>query len=187
MSTLVYFVRHAESPFIEGMERIRGLSEKGERDSLQVNSILKTKGIDVIISSPYERAIQTVKHLADELNQEVIMYEGLKERALGEIGEVPFKQAKQKLYTDFQYKFNLGESSEEAQERAINELNAILIKYEGRTVVLGTHGDIMTLMLNYFDDHYGIEFWESTSMPDIYELQFSKNNLERVKRIWDED
>lgn len=187
MSTLVYFVRHAESPFIEGMERTRGLSEKGTRDSLEISNILKTKRIDVILSSPYERAIQTIKPLADELNQTVILYEGLRERALGDIGEVSFKQAKQKLYTDFHYKYSLGESSEEAQERAINELNAILTKYEGRAVVLGTHGDIMTLMLNYFDDQYGIEFWESTSMPDIYELQFNKNNLEQVRRIWDED
>lgn len=187
MRTLVYFVRHAESIYVEGMERMRGLSEKGTRDSQKISSILKTREIDIVISSPYERAIQTIKPLADALNKEVILYEGLRERTLGEIGEVPFKKAKQKLYTDFRYKYHLGESSKEAQERAINELIMILKKYEGKTVVLGTHGDIMTLMLNYFDDQYGIEFWESTSMPDIYELQFNKNKLEQVRRIWDEN
>ncbi|CAM4480879.1 hypothetical protein PATA110616_21080 [Paenibacillus tarimensis] len=29
MTTIIYFVRHAESPYVEGKDRTRGLSEQG--------------------------------------------------------------------------------------------------------------------------------------------------------------
>lgn len=184
MKTIIYFVRHAESPYIAGLERTRGLSENGVKAALQVKKILENSEIDYIISSPYERAIQTIKPLADALRKEIILFEGLKERMLGEIGEVSFKEAKQTLYTNFQCKYNLGESSKEAQGRAILELKTILNKYKGKTLVIGTHGDIMTLMMNYFDDQYSIDFWESTSMPDIYKLQLNDSRLIHVQRLW---
>lgn len=185
METIIYFVRHAESPFIADIERTRGLSEKGEFKSIQVKNILIDQKIDYILSSPYERAIQTVKPLADELKKEIIVFEGLKERALGNIGDIQFKEAKQQLYLDFSFHFQGGESSKDSQERAIKDMNKILQEFEGKIIVIGTHGDIMTLMMNYFDDRYDINFWESTSMPDIYQLRFKEDILKEVKRIWE--
>lgn len=39
MKTIIYFVRHAESFFVEGMERERGLSDKGISDARKVTAI----------------------------------------------------------------------------------------------------------------------------------------------------
>ncbi|WP_083180159.1 SixA phosphatase family protein [Paenibacillus yonginensis] len=64
MNTLVYFVRHADSPYAPGEERTRGLSERGESDAQLAGKILKKEGIGIFISSPYERAIQTLKPAA---------------------------------------------------------------------------------------------------------------------------
>lgn len=80
MATIVYFVRHAESPFIKGMERTRGLSEKGISDSIKIRTELENEEIDVFVSSPYERAIQTIKELADVHKKDIIIFEDLKER-----------------------------------------------------------------------------------------------------------
>ncbi|RCW48603.1 hypothetical protein DFP97_106306 [Paenibacillus prosopidis] len=49
MKTFIYFVRHAESPYIEGMERTRGLSDKDKLDTLKINEILKDEEIDLFI------------------------------------------------------------------------------------------------------------------------------------------
>jgi 2,3-bisphosphoglycerate-dependent phosphoglycerate mutase len=54
MRTIIYFVRHAESPYIEGIERTRGLSDKGKLDVLKINEILKDEEFDVFISIPYD-------------------------------------------------------------------------------------------------------------------------------------
>ncbi|WP_367668793.1 hypothetical protein [Paenibacillus sp.] len=50
--------------------------------------------------------------------------------------------------------------------------------------MLGTHGDIMTLMMNDFDPAYGFEFWGSTTMPDIYKLELEGMRMRGVTRLW---
>ncbi|MEK3885791.1 histidine phosphatase family protein [Paenibacillus sp. PL2-23] len=183
MKTKIYFVRHAESIYINGQERTRGLSEKGRLQAIRVKEKLISLDIHYILSSPYERAIQTITPLADELQKEIILFEGLTERELGEIGEVNFNEAKHRLYSDFTFQYPDGESSHTAQTRAIHDLHYILRNYKGKSIVIGTHGDIMTLMLSYFDKQYNIEFWKSTTMPDIYQLQFHGTTLEKVQRL----
>ncbi|WP_240767985.1 hypothetical protein [Paenibacillus amylolyticus] len=39
-STVLYFVRHAESRYVEGQERERGLTEQGHQDAGTVASLL---------------------------------------------------------------------------------------------------------------------------------------------------
>ncbi|WP_258235034.1 histidine phosphatase family protein [Paenibacillus agaridevorans] len=92
METIIYFVRHAESPYIAGMERSRGLSENGILHAIEVKNILINQDIDYIISSPYERAIQTVQPLATELNASSLSLRGRSLRSL--------KAVKVRKYTD---------------------------------------------------------------------------------------
>lgn len=40
-STFLYFVRHAESRYVEGQERERGLTEQGHQDAGTVASLLQ--------------------------------------------------------------------------------------------------------------------------------------------------
>lgn len=188
--TKVFFVRHAESPYRPGKERSRGLSEKGLLDAEKVSELLVSEDIDLIISSPYERAILTVKSLAEKLRKEIILEEDLRERRLigdtYEITKEEFIESKQRVFEDWEYSFPGGESSKQAQDRAINVFLQILDEFKGKNIVIGTHGDIMTLIMNYFNKKYDYEFWQSTTMPDIYELEFAGISLENVRRRWDE-
>jgi 2,3-bisphosphoglycerate-dependent phosphoglycerate mutase len=190
IKTEVFFVRHAESLFRPGEERSRGLSEKGTMDAVKVSDVLVNEDIDIIISSPYERAILTVKSLAERLKKEIILKEDLRERKLAgdnyEITREKFIETKRMVFDDWEYSLPGGESSKQAQERAINVFLKILDKFKGKNIVVGTHGDIMTLIMNYFNNEYGYEFWQSTTMPDIYELVFMGITLESVRRRWNE-
>ena len=60
----------------------------------------------------------------------------------------------------------------------------LLEKHKGKNIAIGTHGNIMTMIMKYYDDSYGFEFWESTSMPDIYIMTFNKNILLKIERNW---
>lgn len=80
MKTVIYMVRHAESPYNEGTERTRGLTTKGNGDVEKVTEILKEEGIDVIISSPYNRAILSIEGLAQHFGLDIEIYEDLRER-----------------------------------------------------------------------------------------------------------
>ncbi|WP_308647187.1 histidine phosphatase family protein [Paenibacillus oleatilyticus] len=151
IETIVYFVRHAESLYIAGEERLRGLTDKGRADAIKVKDILLHEPVDLLISSPYARAVLTIRELADHLHKEIVPEEDLRERQLsGEDLFLPkdrFIQSKKQLYDDPTLAFPGGESSEQAQERAVKVLAWYLEQYSGRSIVVGTHGDIMTLML----------------------------------------
>jgi len=188
MMTTVYFIRHAHSPYIPGMERTKGLSDRGRQDAAEVARLLKDEGIDVLVSSTYDRAILTIKDLAEELGLDIRLEEDLRERRLADEGYVisdeQFFECKRKLYEDWDYAFPGGESGKQAQSRAVSVLQGILEQYRGKKIGIGTHGDIMTLMMNYFDSRYNYTFWQSLSMPDIYQLEFEENKLIRVTRRW---
>ncbi|WP_342488239.1 phosphoglycerate mutase family protein [Cytobacillus sp. FSL W7-1323] len=82
MVTTIYMVRHAESPFIFGEEKTRGLSPRGREAAIKVTEILKDKKIDRVISSPYTRAIETVREVAENRQLQIKTYENLRERPI---------------------------------------------------------------------------------------------------------
>lgn len=55
---------------------------KGKLDVQRITDALQGEGIDVVISSPYNRSILTVQQLAKQIGQEVLVFEDLKERIL---------------------------------------------------------------------------------------------------------
>jgi 2,3-bisphosphoglycerate-dependent phosphoglycerate mutase len=181
-------VRHADSPFVFGNERHRGLSDEGLEDARRVAEILAEVPIDYIASSSYARAVQTVKYLAEAKGLPINEYEELAERAIKGLDyKAPWETleaAIEQSFSDKDYALIGGESTRKAQQRAIPVIEKLLQEYEGKTSVVGTHGNIMTIILNYYDESYGYDFWKSTSKPDIYQLTFTANLLQKVHRIW---
>lgn len=186
--TTVYFIRHAESPFSPGQERERGLSVEGHAAAERVAQVMRGEIVDACFSSPYTRAVQTIQPLADRRGLAIHPEEDLRERMLAgadaEVSLEQFRAAKQRVFDEFNYSLPGGESSTMAQRRAVRVLERLLADYKGQSLVIGTHGDIMTLMLNAYDDRYGYDYWRSTSMPDIYKVTFSGLKLLEVCRLW---
>lgn len=189
MRTILYLVRHADSTYTPGQERERGLSDKGLEDVHRVQELLQHEEMDAFYSSPYRRAVQTVNEAALAAGKQLVLVEDLRERSLAEeyfcVKGEHFQDMKKRLYDDFDYAYPGGESSAEAQRRGVQAVLGILDRHAGNQVVIGTHGDIMTLILNDFDRSYGYDFWRSTSMPDIYKLEFEAKQLKRVTRCWE--
>ncbi len=188
MSTVVYMVRHGESPK-EGNERTRGLTEKGYMDAQRVTDILKKdKKIDVVVSSPYIRSISTVKELAQQLGQEVLVFEDLREWNFSSkdrrLADKELHPLLEESFLDSNYSFEGGESNADCQKRAIKVLKKLLSTYKDKEIVIGTHGAVMTLMMRYFDSTYDLNFLYSTSKPDIYRMDFSEQELVNVERLW---
>ncbi|MCZ8512795.1 histidine phosphatase family protein [Paenibacillus filicis] len=188
--TSVYFIRHAVSPFSLGQEQRRGLSPAGLEDARKIADRLAGEGIDQIFSSSYRRAVETVSFLAAALNKDIIELEALRERAVGsldiEIDEQQLLEAVQKSFQDPDYCLPGGETIREAQDRAIPVIQELIIDHEGKKIAIGTHGNIMTAILNYYNDSYGYEFWKSTTKPDIYKAEFESNKLVQLERLWEQ-
>lgn len=180
-------IRHAESPFIFGEERTRKLSVNGEIEAEKVAKLMLGEKIDVIISSPFARSIQTIEAIATTRNLEIKLFEELRERMIKGNYQLPWKEVEPAIKMSFEdkdYCLPGGETTRQAQERAIPIIRQVLKEYEGKSIVVGTHGNIMTIIMNYFNGKYGYDFWGSTSKPDIYKLLFTDGELLDVIRMW---
>lgn len=186
MKTTIYMVRHAESSYNEGNERTRGLTAKGKVDVEKVTNLLIGEGIDFIISSPYSRALLSVQGLAQHLNLEIKLIEDLRERHFASDTIIDLMSNIRNNFDNFEYALPGGESNAECQNRSIAVLKTILKEHKGKKIAIGTHGLVMTLMMNHFDSKYGLDFLEQLKKPDIYKMQFEDLKLEEVIRIWSE-
>ncbi len=186
MKTILYMIRHAESPYDEGNERTRGLTAKGKADAEKVTKLLISEDIDVLISSPYSRAVLSVEGLAQHLNLEIETFEDLRERHFSSdyINDL-ISDIRNNFYNP-EYALPGGESNTDCQNRSIAVLKTILKVHNGKKIAIGTHGLVMTLMMNYFDSNYGLDFFDQLKKPDIYKMQFEDLELKEVKRIWKE-
>ncbi|WP_416838280.1 histidine phosphatase family protein [Haloferax sp. DFSO52] len=182
-TTVVSFVRHAHSPYVPDAERSRGLSARGRRDAAAVTAHLASVA-DVVVTSPFARARATVEGIADAAGVPLIEDEDLRERELADEHVDDFEWAVERLWANPTASHPGGESHAEAQERGVAAVERVVEAYPGRHVVVGTHGTLMALVFNAFDPRYGYEFWNSLSMPDVYEATFIEGELAGLVRTW---
>ena len=121
MNTIIYMIRHAKSSFVFGEERTRNLTDQGLIDAKKVTDIMNNVKIDLIVSSPYIRAIQTIEEIAANKEIEIIVYEQLRERQLkgAALTENEIHQAIKTSFEDIDFHLTDGESIRDVQNRAI--------------------------------------------------------------------
>lgn len=180
--TNLYLVRHAHSTYTPD-ELERPLSEKGFIDAKKVTELLKEEDIHIAITSPYKRAFQTIEGVAQHFNLPIRIEPELRERLLSPHSVKDFPTAIKKVWENPSFHWKGGESNHVAQQRGVDCILSILEEYEGKNIVIGTHGNIMVLIMNFFDSQYDFAFWKSLQMPDIYKLTFDGKALVSVSRI----
>ncbi|WP_435151664.1 histidine phosphatase family protein [Haladaptatus sp. DFWS20] len=187
--TTIYFIRHAHAPWVPNREAERPLSERGRVDAEHVADLLADRDIDAVVSSPYARAIQTVRPTADYHDLEIAIEEEFHERRLTDssvesFGET-FESAIEGVWNDWSFSWPDGESNLTAQERGVSALERTLEDHEDESVVVGTHGNLLTLVLNHYDDRFGFDFWnEELTMPDVYEAQFEGGEMVETECLY---
>jgi 2,3-bisphosphoglycerate-dependent phosphoglycerate mutase len=189
MNTIIYLIRHGDSPKTGEVERLRGLSEKGQADAERVTELLKDEGIDVFVSSPYKRAVLTIEKLASLSGKDVLLYEELKERVfssgVNRIADGELYPLLEKSFKNPHYSLPGAESNAGCQVRAVEIIRELLFHYQGHKIAVGTHGAVMTLIIQHFDERVGLDFLLGTSKPDIYKLTFDGEELIELERLWD--
>jgi len=175
--TIIYFVRHAQPNFNNHDDLTRELTAQGLKDSKLVTEFLWDKGIDVILSSPYRRAVDTIKGFADAKKIEIECIDDFRERKVGSAWIKDFDSFCRQQWENFDFKLSEGESLREVQKRNINALNRILETYKGKNVVIGSHGTALSTIINYYDASFGYDEFEKIKglMPWVVEFSFEQN------------
>lgn len=164
MSCTIYFIRHGETEHnVLGL--IQGhsdspLTEEGKKQALRLQEKFKNIKPLAIYSSDLSRAKETAKIIAHPHKIKVIYSKALRERSYGSIEGKP-RELLDKIYESFdkfthQERFRhranpQAESNKDVIERLLPFLKQISIKYDGKSVLLVTHGGLMRIFLTYID------------------------------------
>jgi len=187
--TTIYFIRHAQADNSVRDGRVRPLTEKGMADRALVTAFLQDKGIDVVLSSPFRRAVDTISGFAEQNNLEIEIVEDFRERKsdsdMASMNRAVFTGFIEQQWTDFSYTFSDGECLSVAQKRNIAALHDIIAKHKGKNIVIGTHGMALSLIIHYYDNTYA--FKDFMAMVDLLpwavKMEFIEEKCVRIEKI----
>ena len=178
MKNAYILLRHAHSRFSSD-DFNRTLSEKGFA-SLKQLAFLNAYNIDYFISSPYQRAFETVNSSPIQFDK-IVLDNRLRERILSSkfIEDSKFEETIQYLWQNPDKSLIGGESNREALNRILDLLEDLEKRYSDKTILLSSHGNLLGILINHFDSSFDYKKWEQMTFPDC----FLVDKDESVKRI----
>ncbi|USB33414.1 histidine phosphatase family protein [Paenibacillus sp. YPG26] len=175
----IYFIRHAAAA---GQEPEAPLTEAGEAQAMQLASFLKDRGIEYIVSSPYVRAVETIRPLSGLAHIRIHTDDRLKERVLSPAPLENWMELLERTYAEEDFVLEGGESTAEAAGRGVAVLEELLTRTE-RTLAMVTHGVLLSLLIRHYQLDFGFEEWRRLSNPDVYLLEVSGSHA-HLQRVW---
>lgn len=156
--TQIIIVRHGESvgnksKLICGWHDST-LTDLGKRQAQQAGIALKDIGIDKFISSDLSRARETSNIISKEIGLPFELDKRLRERNCGILDGMPVELAIihpewENLILDPNGKVEGAESTQELYDRAGSFLTEIVQKWQGKTILLSTHGGMLWVMVPF--------------------------------------
>ena len=186
--TTIYFIRHAQSDTSVRDGRSRPLTEEGLLSRTLVNDYLRDKAIDVVLSSPFKRAQDTIALFAQGAGLQIETIEDFREQKSSSDmrrDHPDFRACLQRQWEDFTYAYSDGEPLQQVQQRNIAALNKVLNDYEGKNIAIGTHGTALSTMINYYDHTYGFSDFGQMEykLPWAVKMVFNKLNCLQIDKI----
>lgn len=170
----VLLVRHAE-PLPFGTPDLhdddRPLTDAGRSAADELAAELDGWEVTAIYSSPYERAVQTVTVLAERRGLPVQLLDDLRERRLSPEPHDEWRVTLERSWSDADFELPGGESGRTAQRRAIAILDLLRTRHaDGGRIVIGSHGNLISLILQALQPEVGYDFHMAMPMPALYRL-----------------
>lgn len=170
----VLLIRHAEpvAPYTtDHADDDRPLTDAGRAAAAELAVELDGYELTAIYSSPYPRALETVTVLAERRNLRVQVLDDLRERRLSVEQRGDWRVSLEAAWTDAELALPGGESGRDAQRRAIGILDLLRARHpDGGRLAVGSHGNLIGLMLQAFDPDVDFAFHMAMPVPALYRL-----------------
>jgi len=179
--TSIFFIRHAQPDTSWKDDRTRPLTTQGFEDSNEVSTVLSKFNINLIYSSPYKRSFDTIADFAKQRKMTIHTDERFKERK-GGINHGSFLQER---WNDFAFCEENGETLGSVQKRNIAALTEVIKRHPHKNVAIGTHGTALSVILNYYDSSFDIEYFKQIwfCMPYILRVVFKNESIVKTEEI----
>lgn len=175
----IYLIRHCKAT---GQEPLAGLTNEGKENALELVPILEKFRIDHIISSPYKRALQTIKPFSESKRIPIIIDENLQERVLSSDPMEDWLEQLERTFIERDLIFLGGESSNHALTRIRKVLDEVFENEQMEHVAIVSHGNILSLLINHYNPTFGFAQWQQMKNPDIFTLE-QDNGMISINRM----
>jgi 2,3-bisphosphoglycerate-dependent phosphoglycerate mutase len=169
--TRLILVRHAQSaPAAHLAERDFPLSDLGRRQARELAPVLAELGVDALASSPYIRAVDTLRPYAEATGLAIALDEGLREKSLGGWIEDPaeVEAAVRRMHADLDFRLEGGESGRTCLTRFEAALARVAAANPGRTIAVGSHGGVLGHLLARHDPSLAGDWWRRIRNPHLF-------------------
>lgn len=178
--TTVYFLRHCQSQPTSTLANDQWpLSPHGQSQAASLLIPLAALAPDVIFSSPYVRAIQTVQPFADHIGLPVTCHPDLRERHQSQTYREDFDEFMRQSWANRDLKATGCESSHEATIRFVVCVSHLVQTHSGATILVSTHGNVLALFLSWLEPQWGYTHWKQMTFPDLYHVRWNNQAFER--------
>ena len=174
MQTTIYLLRHAES-YTNG-----SLTPRGKEQALSWVSPLLDLQIDVIYSSSYKRALETIRPFSVNSGIPIYKEADFRERKVSSQIIENYLQVLEFSWQDFKFKQPGCESAMECQNRVLAALQRVTTQNSGKRILICSHGNAICLILQHIETNFGFEKWKRLNTPDLLKLDSSHETL-----VWD--
>ncbi|WP_432664935.1 histidine phosphatase family protein [Wukongibacter baidiensis] len=191
--TKLYITRHGQTEWnLEG--RMQGqmdsaLTALGKQQAKWLGERLNDVELDIIISSSSGRAFRTAEVIRGDRDIEIIPNDNLREMHFGnwqgqlhtEIEESWPEEYKNLWSFPHLYSPIGGETVSQVLNRAGNEIEKIITKYEGKNVLIVAHAVVLKAIFTYLEDKELKDFWKGAFMHstclNIVEVKNDSRNI----------
>ena len=181
--TRVLLVRHAESrPDPAVPEPDWPLSEAGVIQAEDLARRLQGATVAAIYSSPYRRAVDTVRPFAEAAGLEIEVEHDIRERRLVPGFREDIADLLRRAWADLEFALPGCESGLDCQTRVRTTVDQLALRNPARTIVVASHGNAIALYLNSLDPSFGYENWSSMRNPDVFRVRYRAGGP-----TWDRD
>lgn len=177
---MIVLVRHAEPfpPQPDGPDDFhRELTTRGRAQAERLIGELVGFRPQAVVSSPYLRAVLTVKPAAREFGLPVATDLALREWDSGLEPSPDFADHYAESWADLAFARPGGESLATLSERAARAVRTLAVEFDGGAVLVGSHGTFISRLLAGFDVAVDWAFSQSMPMPAIYRLGFTDHGV----------
>ncbi|GEN56181.1 phosphoglycerate mutase [Halolactibacillus alkaliphilus] len=165
--------KHKDSPLTNlGVNQARRLAEYLDKEGIQPKKLL---------SSPYMRAVETIRPYARQYELAVIKDPRLQEQVLSDQPVDDYIGVVKASFSDPDYKLPGGESAKDALCRfkeVINEYSE-----EDASIAIVTHGHLLALYLHEINPDFNFKDWQVLKNPDVFIIHFDGEH-QVVKHVW---
>lgn len=174
----LYVARHGQTVW-NAQNKVCGvtdveLTERGIEQAKALAQVVTGRNIDIILTSPLKRAVETGRIVAKHcripmkvearlIEQNYGIYEGIDRKNADFLGNKK----------NFAYRYPGGESMMQVAYRIYGLLDDIKKEYEGKNVLIISHGGVCRIIHTYFHDMTNEEFFQYTlenGQPEEFDL-----------------